>query len=83
MRIADTDGEGTLSREELREAVHKLSSGAADAADDEEITLERALHEWLGFVFLPQATGAIKRKKLANAADKFTKAGGGGLRGSS
>ena len=49
VKIADTDGGGTLSKEELREAVHKLMSGEADD-DDDGMELERVFHDWLGSV---------------------------------
>lgn len=73
VRIADEDGEGTLTREELREAIHMLSSRGGGVADngEEELTLEQALHEWLGGVFLPTARTAAKKKKLAVVAAKM------------
>ena len=67
---ADEDGEGSLSREELRAAVRKLSAGGG-GDDDDEITLEKALHEWLGGVFLPTAREAAKKKKLMSVANKI------------
>jgi hypothetical protein len=75
VRIADEDGEGSLSREELRDAIHKLSSGAGGGSnDDEELTIERAFHDWLGRVFLPTAAAMAKKKKLATAAAKMKSA---------
>ena len=56
-------------------SVQRSSAGDVGDAADEEVTLERAFHDWLGFVFLPSAATAIKKKKLANAADKFKAAG--------
>lgn len=67
VKVADTDGGGTLSREELHDAVHALSSGDADGEDD-ELELQRVFHDWLGSVFLPAARKAAKKKKLMGGA---------------
>ena len=68
VKIADTDGEGTLSREELHAAVHTLSSGKGDGEDD-GMELERVFHDWLGSVFLPAALKASRKKKLLSGAE--------------
>ena len=70
VKIADTDGGGTLSREELHEAVHTLSSGGGDG-DDDGMELERVFHDWLGSVFLPAALKASRKKKLLGSAEKL------------
>ena len=73
VKIADTDGGGTLSKEELREAVHKLMSGEADD-DDDGMELERVFHDWLGSVFLPAALKASRKKKFASGKKAFAAA---------
>ena len=64
--LADADGGGDISREELRDAVRKMSNGAAaDASTRGPGALERAFETWLDKIFLPAATKAVAKKKLA------------------
>lgn len=63
MALADRDGSGTLSREELREAIITLTVGRKRGREQTE-ALERAFDEWLASCFVPNALSAIKKKKI-------------------
>ena len=54
---------GQISREELKEAVRKISSGGG--GERKEGALERAFERWLDKTFLPNALNAIAKKKKA------------------
>ena len=62
----DDDASGSMSREELRDAIHKIQNGGADnprAAG----ALERAFDAWLHETFVPAALKAATKKKLMAA----------------
>ena len=61
--LADADGSGAMSRDELRSAVKKMSESAAQGKEKAE-GFERGIESWLTATFFPRALAAIKKKKL-------------------
>lgn len=72
MAIADNDGNGTMSREELNRAIRIITQGRlriAQAASKggfspDPAAMECSCDEWLRDVFVPAAKAAIKERKL-------------------
>merc|ERR1719263_2736767 len=59
---ADLDGSGTVSREELRDALRAM--WRSKGKGEEEGAFERAFDKWLEREFLPPAFLSIKKKRL-------------------
>ena len=62
---AEADGSGSMSREELRDGIRKISRGAGAASDPG--ALERAFDAWLRDAFVPAAFKAMAKKKMTPA----------------
>ena len=60
--LADKDGSGSISREELREAIVSLTSGNKRGKEQAD-ALERAFDAWLTSSFLPRALASLKLNK--------------------
>ena len=58
--IADANGDGDMSRDELKAAVRKISSG--EGGELETLSFERAFEVWLRKAFLPAAKRATVKK---------------------
>jgi hypothetical protein len=58
--IADANGNGDMSRDELKAAVRRISSGEGDEL--ETLSFERAFEVWLRKTFLPAAKRATVKK---------------------
>ena len=64
MEVADGDGSGNVSREELRDAVRKITNGGVTGASSAAGAIERAFDDWLRETFLPAALRAMQKKKM-------------------
>ena len=58
--IADANGNGDMSRDELKAAVRRICSGEGDEL--ETLSFERAFEVWLRKTFLPAAKRATVKK---------------------
>ena len=65
--LADKDGSGEISRDELRDAIVKMMSGKGGGKEQAE-ALERAFDAWLANAFLPAALASVKKKKHLQVA---------------
>ena len=63
--LADSDGSGEVSRDELKKVMTSALSGKGLPAGGQ--TLEKGFDLWLEHTFIPAALAAVKRKKLKAA----------------